>query len=1626
MPGTEIATRLHLGEGRCPISASNVPNAARPTTMSTTSIVFLDSTVNDIENLTAGLPSSTEWFVLDPAADGLAQMAAILARYDALDSIQIVSHGAEASLLLGSSNVTLANIDSYADRLAQIGRALSTEGDILLYGCNVAQGARGRIFIDRLSQLTQADVAASSDRTGSAELGGNSILEASVGAIETTAIDFSTYGSVLAANTAPTFLIGSGKVKTDLGASSDVARDMAVQTDGKIVVVGDDNGSIVLTRYNADGSLDTGFSGDGKVLGASGASSGVALLADGRILVSYSSGGNFQLARYSTNGALETTVTVDFGSTDQANDVTVQADGGILISGTSNGDVALARLTTGLALDSSFDGDGRLTTNVAGADEGRAVAVQTDGKILVAGPSVPGANSDFALVRYTTTGALDTTFGTGGKAFADFGGAEVATGLAVQSDGKIVVVGYTNAAGGEDFALARFDANGTLDKTFSGDGKATTNFGNNDRANSVLIQSDGKIVVAGSWDGGASDFAIARYNTDGTLDTSFSGDGLLNLTFSTTSFFGQAEFATSIKQQADGKLLVVGYTNSDTTLGDNDFALARINADGSLDTTFSADGKLTTDVGGSADVARDSALQADGKLVVAGSVGGTMALTRYNPDGSLDTSLSGDGKAFGVAGAAYAVALQADGKIVIAGDNAGSLVLTRFNTNGGIDTSFGTGGTKIVPMGGTTLLGRDLLVQSDGSIVLVGADGANWSTIVFNSTGTATASNSTSWGGTAVANAIERQIDGKYVLAGSAPVAGNIDFAVGRYSSSGLIDLDTTFNTTGRVTIDFGGTDVANAVALQSDGKIIVAGYTTAGTSGEEFALARLNANGTLDTTFDGDGRVTTNFGNNDRISSIVIQSDGKIIAAGSWDGGSSDFAIARYNTNGSLDTTFSGDGRVNLTFANNSFFGGAEFATSVRLQADGKILVVGYTNSETAIGDNDFAIARLNADGSFDTTFNISVDTLGGSIAFTEQSVTPVALDGNVVVTDAELTATNYSGATLTLARNGGANAQDVFSAIGALSALTEGNALVLSGVIIGGIVQNSNGTLSLSFNSNATQSRVNQALSSLAYLNTSNNPAASVQLDWTFNDGNTGAQGTGGALTTVGSTVVNITRINDAPTAPSTAKAYTNPNITLTFALQDFGFIDAEDANLTSVRIDTIPTTGNLRFDGFNVTTTGVEFSAADILAGRLTFAPGTTGGSFQYKVKDSGGLFNVALSTMNVSTSGETWNGTSGDDTHTGTPLVDSLNGLGGGDTIFGGGGGDNINGGDGNDRLNGGAGADTLDGGADLDTADYSDATTTAVLHLDTPTQYGQYASGTGGAVETDILIGIENLTGGSAGDYLYGDAAANVLTGNGGNDYIAAWLGGDTIFGGAGQEFIDGSYGADIIDGGADGDTIYGGADNDVIHGGEGNDFIYGDHGADQLFGDAGTDVLFVDSADTAYDGGADIDYIVWQDVGISASLDITAHSADYFYGYTGNDVVTAVGASTRPEMHGGGGGDTLTGSATVGSILLGEAGNDRLIGGTGIDHFVGGADADTYVVASGGGVDYVYDFVKSVDKADFTALAGSGIHSLADLTVNSGYAASGWYGYGYGTGALLWVNTGVGNGALAAGDALFA
>ncbi|MCP4767153.1 MAG: BspA family leucine-rich repeat surface protein, partial [Gammaproteobacteria bacterium] len=642
--------------------------------------------------------------------------------------------------------------------------------------------------------------------------------------------------------------------------------------------------------------------------------------------------------------------------------------------------------------------------------------------------------------------------------------------------------------------------------TFSsaGDGIVTTPVGSSaDTGRSVTIQSDGKILVAGqSHNGSNYDFALIRYNTDGSLDTSFDGDGIL-----TTAIGSGNDHGRSVTLQDDGKILVAGYSHNGS---DNDFALIRYNTDGSLDTSFDSDGIVTTAIGSGSDIGWSVTVQSDGKILVAGiSHNGTdddFALTRYNTDGSLDTSFDGDGK---------------------------------------LITDFGFG--------------------NDQSL------------------------------------SVTLQADGKILVAGTSVNGTGYDFALTRYNSDG--SLDTTFDTDGKLTTAIGSSDdFVLSVTVQSDGKILVSGQTlSSDQSNWDIALARYNPDGSLDTTFDGDGKLTTVIGpGHDKGWSVTVQDDGKILVAGqSHNGSNYDFALIRYNSDGSLDTSFDGDGILTTAIGS-----GNDTSYSVTVQSDGKILVAGQSHN----GSNyDFALIRYNSDGSLDTSFD-SVNTLDGTPSFTEGGAA-VVLDADVDVSDAELDTLNggngdYDGASLTLVRNGGANADDVFSNSGLLSALTESGALVYNGTTIGTVTTNSAGTLVLTFNTNATSALVDSTLQSIAYSNSSDTPPASAQIDWSFDDGNTGSQGSGGALQALGSTTVTITAVNDDPTnagtLPTDITVTEDVSSNVDLSAINLADVDAAGGSLTVTL--TTSTGGNLSAAaGTGITIGGT--STARTLTGTLT---------------------------------------------------------------------------------------------------------------------------------------------------------------------------------------------------------------------------------------------------------------------------------------------------------------------------------------------------------------------------------------------------------------------------------------
>jgi uncharacterized delta-60 repeat protein len=357
-------------------------------------------------------------------------------------------------------------------------------------------------------------------------------------------------------------------------------RAVALQPDGKIVAVGNvtGNANFLVVRYNSDGSLDTSFDSDGKV-------------------------------------------TTDLGGTDVARAVVVQPNGKIVVAGstsapTTNNDFAVVRYNTDGTLDTNFDSDGKWTLNLAGNyyDDAYSVVLQPDGKILVGGSGsvISTDTSDLVVVRLTETGGLDTTFDTDGISSASYTGTNYLWAIAIQPGGKIIAVGTTSNS---KIMLAQFQATGALDTTFDTDGIVETT-GPGSVLRAVQVQPDGKIVAVGTKKdvAGLSDFVVVRYLNTGTLDTSFDGDGIATPGFAANAYI----IATSMALRPDGKILIAGQVS-----GTN--GVARYNSNGSLDTSFDTDGKMTF---GTLPANGGMALQPDGKFVLAGD---RSTLTRINP-----------------------------------------------------------------------------------------------------------------------------------------------------------------------------------------------------------------------------------------------------------------------------------------------------------------------------------------------------------------------------------------------------------------------------------------------------------------------------------------------------------------------------------------------------------------------------------------------------------------------------------------------------------------------------------------------------------------------------------------------------------------------------------------------------------------------------------------------------------------------------------------------------------------------------------------------------------------------------------------------------------------------------------
>jgi uncharacterized delta-60 repeat protein len=671
-----------------------------------------------------------------------------------------------------------------------------------------------------------------------------------------------------------------------MGANSSVAA-VALQPDGKILIGGrftSVNGTSRnrVARLNADGTLDatfdpgSGVEGSGLPFSYDTNVAAVALQADGKVLI----GGNFtrvhgayrgHLARLNADGSLDTnfnaSVQADSTSRPVVASIVMQPDGKILIGGSfhSVGNIqypSLARLNPDGSLDRTFDPNPALVFCTVGT-----VALQADGKVLIGGyltTSFQWLNTQTRIARLNPDGSLDNAFYPN-RQYSDEG----VYALALQPDGKVLMGGtFTNVDGVNRSGIARLHADGNLDTAFdaglSSDHPAVV---------SIALPGNGQMLVGGYFRilNCTENSAIARLNADGSVDAAFSPNAGLGAAPS-----GRGSLVLSLALQPDAKVLIGGSFTSVNGISRN--AIARLNPDGSLDTAFDP-GPIAGLYEGFDESVRAIALQPDGQVLIGGEFTNVSGFSRHgiarlNADGSLDTSFEP-----GVSGenVVRSIALPGNGQVLIGGyfrsvDGIERTSIARLNSDGSLDPTFNRGAVQ-----GDV---EEIAVQPDGRILV----GGNW-VVAGRGIGRLNADGSPDTdfyadldGGSRV-SAVALQPDGKILMAGpfrTASVNGISHRGIARLHADGRLDTDF------HAVPDASGYGYAQAVALQPDGKVLMAGIFTNVNGTTRYRIARLNPDGSLDTDFDpGLGAQASLFDSDTSVYAVALQPDGKVLMGG-------------------------------------------------------------------------------------------------------------------------------------------------------------------------------------------------------------------------------------------------------------------------------------------------------------------------------------------------------------------------------------------------------------------------------------------------------------------------------------------------------------------------------------------------------------------------------------------------------------------------------------------------------------------------------------------------------------------------------------------------------------------------
>ena len=690
-------------------------------------------------------------------------------------------------------------------------------------------------------------------------------------------------------------------------------------------------------------------------------------------------------------------------------------------------------------LDPTFGKGGTITTDIGGPtnDYAYAIATQSDGKVLVLGASGDVTGGQIALVRYNSNGVQDTSFGKNGQVTFNFvdspSRSDFASALAVDGSGHIIVAGSTTSPSlpSKVFALAELNPNGSFNTAFGNGGTAifaTSAYTYDATAASLTSDAAGHILLAGSFSTddpsvGFNHFStVIRFNSDGSPDASFGQNGEANFNFGPND----SGSATSVAIDASGRVVVGGNAWNPTTFGT--FAVARLNTDGSLDPSFGLGAKAIISLGPNTQSSvTGMALDSAGRIVLAGTEYPTVSpftesfvVTRLKTDGSIDTGF-GTGGVTTIGNWIEGVAVDSSGRIVLAdyayyniprSGYANAIAVNCLNSDGTTDTSFGTGGQGIiVPVAGFNQL-VGVAVDPSGRIVVAGSTdssptGSDLLVVRFDSSGNP----DSSWGaaGQVTTNIIGpsndvpvgltiTQSDGKMLVVGTtAAAAGPGGVGLTRYNPDG--SLDSTFGQGGEATIGVisGFTMSPTAAIVDGSGRIIVVGQSY-GTS-TQFGVLRLNSNGLIDTSFGTGGLATVVIGIESTASGVAIDASGRLVVVGTTFNSSGDIAaVARLNSDGSLDTTFGTSG-VSLI----SVGSGSVTVAGVAVDGSGRIVVAGSSQVSPNTIFTQFALARLEPDGSSDGTFGAGGETFltFGSGPGEVDTVGGLLLDsaGNIIV---------------------------------------------------------------------------------------------------------------------------------------------------------------------------------------------------------------------------------------------------------------------------------------------------------------------------------------------------------------------------------------------------------------------------------------------------------------------------------------------------------------------------------------------------------------------------------------------------------------------------------------------------